>query len=146
MLAVFGSLSAVLPSVGLVAVRDAPPDIEGGHHGSRHVGVGHENPDAETGTHHRPPACIQPWRSHRLAHTRRYPRRRCPSGTLTVYDGRCHSAMHSAGESYIGGQELHRAKNGTESPVEMAVTFVDTAAATDSSRPSQPPPCAFAHR
>ncbi|MCA1690712.1 MAG: hypothetical protein LC733_00370 [Actinobacteria bacterium] len=56
------------------------------------------------------------------------------SGTLTVYDSECRAQTFEAGRPYIGGQELHLARNETAVPVEMSVTYVSPSAPTTPSR------------
>lgn len=46
------------------------------------------------------------------------------AGRLTVYDERCTAAVYTAGQVYVGGRQAHLARNETDSPVEMAVTYV----------------------
>lgn len=46
------------------------------------------------------------------------------SGTLTFYDGECRRQAYGPGESYVGGQGIHLAKNETAAPVEVAVTYL----------------------
>ncbi len=46
------------------------------------------------------------------------------SGTLTIYDAECRPRTYAAGDTYVGGQELHVASNETASPVEMTVTYL----------------------
>lgn len=46
------------------------------------------------------------------------------SGTLTVVDVACQRRTFNAGESYVGGQEVHLALNELASPLEMAVTYM----------------------
>lgn len=46
------------------------------------------------------------------------------SGTLTFYDGECHARTYGPGDTYVGGQDLHLARNETATPVEIAVTYM----------------------
>lgn len=46
------------------------------------------------------------------------------SGTLTVYAADCQPQTFGPGQPYIGGEEVHVARNETDAPVEMAVTYV----------------------
>jgi quercetin dioxygenase-like cupin family protein len=46
------------------------------------------------------------------------------SGTLTIYGPDCVAQRFSAGDAYIGGLGLHLARNETDSPVQMAVTYL----------------------
>lgn len=46
------------------------------------------------------------------------------SGVLTIYDGQCRATTFEPGQPYVGGQELHLARNETPVPVVMAVTYV----------------------
>lgn len=50
------------------------------------------------------------------------------SGTLTVYDRNCQAQTFGPGQPYIGGQELHVARNETTAPLEMMVTYVSPSA------------------
>lgn len=59
------------------------------------------------------------WHSHRGMHALTV-----MSGTLTVYGPDCQAQRFTAGEAYVGGQGLHLARNETDRPVEMAVTYV----------------------
>ena len=46
------------------------------------------------------------------------------SGTLTVYDAECVRHEFHAGETYLGGQDPHLARNETGEPVGLVVTYV----------------------
>ena len=46
------------------------------------------------------------------------------SGTLTFYDGECRRQTYGPGASYVGGQDVHLAKNETAAAVQMAVTYM----------------------
>lgn len=46
------------------------------------------------------------------------------SGTLTFYDGQCEARTYGPGDAYVGGQGLHLARNETDTPVELAVTYM----------------------
>ena len=63
------------------------------------------------------------------------------SGTLTVYDGRCNAQVVVPGRPYVGGQELHLARNETGSPVEMVVTYLSSAGSANSTVHAASPPC-----
>ncbi len=63
------------------------------------------------------------------------------SGTLTVYDGQCRAHTVEPGRPYVGGQEVHRARNQTAHPVEMVVTYLSPSAAADSPRRVASPQC-----
>lgn len=54
------------------------------------------------------------------------------SGTLTLYDRQCHAQLVVPGRPYVGGQELHLARNETSSPVEMVVTYLSPAGSANS--------------
>jgi quercetin dioxygenase-like cupin family protein len=47
------------------------------------------------------------------------------SGELTVYDSACRPQRVVAGEPYVGGQQLHLARNETSEPVHMVVTYLN---------------------
>jgi hypothetical protein len=47
------------------------------------------------------------------------------TGELTVYDGGCRPQRVVAGEPYVGGRELHLARNETAERVEMVVTYLN---------------------
>ena len=47
------------------------------------------------------------------------------AGELTVYDGECRPQRVVAGEPYVGGRELHLARNETAERVEMVVTYLN---------------------
>ena len=47
------------------------------------------------------------------------------TGELTVYDGKCRPQRVVAGEPYVGGRELHLARNETAERVEMVVTYLN---------------------
>lgn len=53
------------------------------------------------------------------------------SGTLTLYDGTCHVKVVGPGESYVGGRELHLARNETPTPVGMVVTYLEPGGSGD---------------
>lgn len=63
------------------------------------------------------------------------------SGTLTVYDGRCHALSVVPGRPYVGGQELHLARNETNVPVEMVVTYLSSAGSANSTVRAAASPC-----
>ena len=44
------------------------------------------------------------------------------SGILTIYEGDCRARTYGPGDSYIGGQDAHMARNETSEPVRMTVT------------------------
>jgi hypothetical protein len=46
------------------------------------------------------------------------------SGTLTIYGPDCQPARFGPGQSYVGGQGLHLARNESDEPVEMSVTYL----------------------
>ena len=46
------------------------------------------------------------------------------AGTLTVYGPDCQPTTYGPGQPYIGGQGVHLARNETDTPVEMAVTYL----------------------
>ena len=46
------------------------------------------------------------------------------SGTVTFYDSQCQGRTYGPGETYIGGQDVHVARNDTVLPVEMSVTYL----------------------
>ena len=47
------------------------------------------------------------------------------TGELTVYDGECRPQRVVAGEPYVGGRELHLARNETAERVDMVVTYLN---------------------
>jgi quercetin dioxygenase-like cupin family protein len=47
------------------------------------------------------------------------------AGELTVYDGECRPQRVVAGEPYVGGRELHLARNETAERVDMVVTYLN---------------------
>ena len=51
------------------------------------------------------------------------------SGELAVYDGECRRQRVVAGERYVGGRELHLARNETAEPVAMVVTYLNAVGA-----------------
>ena len=46
------------------------------------------------------------------------------SGTVTFYDSQCQGRTYGPGDTYVGGQDVHVARNDTSEPVEMAVTYL----------------------
>ena len=46
------------------------------------------------------------------------------SGTVTFYDSRCQGRTFGPGEIYVGGQDVHLARNDTIEPIEMVVTYL----------------------
>ena len=46
------------------------------------------------------------------------------SGTVTFYDSGCQGRAYGPGETYVGGQDVHLARNDTMEPVGMAVTYL----------------------
>ena len=46
------------------------------------------------------------------------------SGTVTFYDGDCQRRTYGPGDTYVGGQDVHLARNETAAPVELAVTYM----------------------
>ena len=63
------------------------------------------------------------------------------SGTLTVYGQRCHAQLVVPGRPYVGGQEMHLARNETSSPVEMVVTYLTSAGSASSTVRAAASPC-----
>lgn len=47
------------------------------------------------------------------------------AGELTVYRGDCRPQRVVAGQPYVGGRELHLARNETSEPVSMVVTYLN---------------------
>lgn len=63
------------------------------------------------------------------------------AGSLTVYGPDCQAHRYGAGESYVGGLTAHLARNETDEPVRMAVTYVFPAGtAMDGFNIPAPPP------
>ena len=46
------------------------------------------------------------------------------SGTLTVYGPDCEAVRYGAGQSFVGGQNLHMARNETDEPVRFTETIL----------------------
>ena len=46
------------------------------------------------------------------------------SGTVTFYDSQCQGRSFGPGDIYVGGQDVHVARNDTSEPVEMSVTYL----------------------
>ena len=46
------------------------------------------------------------------------------SGTLTVYGPDCKAVRYGAGQSFVGGQNLHMARNETDAPVQLTETIL----------------------
>lgn len=46
------------------------------------------------------------------------------SGTLTFYDDDCRRRTYGPGDTYVGGTDVHLAKNESATPVEMTVTYL----------------------
>ena len=46
------------------------------------------------------------------------------TGTLTFYDGECRRTTYGPGDTYVGGRDVHMARNEAVVPVEMAVTYM----------------------
>ena len=46
------------------------------------------------------------------------------SGTLTVYGPDCKAVRYGAGQSFVGGQDLHLARNETAEPVQLTETVL----------------------
>lgn len=63
------------------------------------------------------------------------------SGTLTIYDRQCNAQLVVPGRPYVGGQELHLARNETSVPVEMVVTYLSPAGAANSTLHAAASPC-----
>lgn len=67
------------------------------------------------------------------------------SGELTIYDAACTPLRVVPGQPYVGGQELHLARNETDRPVEMIVTYLNPATASGDPGPrAAPAGCAVA--
>ena len=62
------------------------------------------------------------------------------SGTLTVYDDQCRPTRFGPGEPYVGGRQVHLARNDADVPVEMVVTYIDLTQPQLSTTPAPPPP------
>lgn len=65
------------------------------------------------------------------------------SGALTFYDRECHAQLVVPGRPYVGGQDLHLARNETSAPVEMVVTYLSPAVPGNSTVRVAAPPCAL---
>jgi quercetin dioxygenase-like cupin family protein len=52
------------------------------------------------------------------------------SGTLTVYGPDCQAVRYGPGESFVGGGDLHMARNETAEPVDLTETVVLPAGVT----------------
>lgn len=61
------------------------------------------------------------------------------SGVLTVSDDQCRLQTFEPGRPYVGGQQSHLVRNGTDAPVVMAVTYLSPAA-PGTSTVNLPPP------
>lgn len=61
------------------------------------------------------------------------------SGTLTVYDDECRAVAFGPGNPYVGGRQLHLARNEGDVAVEMVVTYISPVRAEQSTRPGQAP-------
>jgi quercetin dioxygenase-like cupin family protein len=61
------------------------------------------------------------------------------SGSLTVYDELCQPRVVGPGDSYVGGQQVHLARNEGQEAVEMVVTGIDVSGPADSVTPKQAP-------
>lgn len=46
------------------------------------------------------------------------------SGTLTVLEADCRPQTFGPGQFYVGGERLHDARNETDAPLDMAVTYI----------------------
>lgn len=46
------------------------------------------------------------------------------SGTLTVYGPDCEAVRYGPGQSFVGGQDLHMARNETDEPVQFTETIL----------------------
>ena len=46
------------------------------------------------------------------------------SGSVTFYDSQCQGRSYGPGDIYVGGQDLHVARNDTAEPVEMSVAYL----------------------
>ncbi len=46
------------------------------------------------------------------------------SGTLTVYGPDCQAVRYGPGQSFVGGQDLHMARNETDEPVQFSETIL----------------------
>jgi quercetin dioxygenase-like cupin family protein len=46
------------------------------------------------------------------------------SGTLTVYGPDCQAVRYGPGQSFVGGQDLHMARNETDEPVQFTETIL----------------------
>lgn len=52
------------------------------------------------------------------------------TGELTVYDSECRPQRVVAGEPYVGGHDLHLARNETAEQVDMVVTYLNAVGPT----------------
>jgi quercetin dioxygenase-like cupin family protein len=64
------------------------------------------------------------------------------SGSLTVYDENCVGRTYGPDQSYVGGRDVHLARNETAEPLRMVVTYVEPGnpAPADLSFALPPPP------
>ena len=58
---------------------------------------------------------------------------------LTIYSDACTPLRVVPGQPYVGGQELHMARNETSQPVEMIVTYLNPATASGDPGPQAAP-------
>lgn len=46
------------------------------------------------------------------------------AGRLTIYDSNCEPTTYSPGQPFVGGNDVHLARNETDQPVQMVVTYI----------------------
>lgn len=123
MLVVGGMTAITLAVVGLRAVGDAPvnsPEVAVDAMASSDGGPASVDPaDVTVVSMSYEPGETSGWHVHHGMHAVAV-----VSGTLTLYDGACRARSLGPGDSYVGGRELHLARNETATPVGMVVTYL----------------------
>jgi quercetin dioxygenase-like cupin family protein len=134
-LVVAGVATVGLVLVALLIVEQRPSAEPGATTGTDRImveGVGNVQVQMQTYV----PEQSSKWHRHRGMHALAV-----ISGTLTVYGPDCQAHRFAAGEAYVGGHGVHLARNETDRPVAMAVTYVFPSGTTlgDFVIPASPP-------
>lgn len=132
---VVGVVAAVAAVGGAVALGDAPsPPVVPAEVAEADPGVTTTERDVTVVTQVYEPGQSSGWHEHAGIHAVAV-----LSGTLTVYDDQCQVATFGPGNPYIGGRQLHLARNESDRAVEMVVTYISPTRAEQSTRPGRAP-------
>ena len=121
-LAVVGGLACVATSTGIaLAAHPAPAPRRSGPLTSAVAGPAAPLPNVGTASETYEPGHTSGWHVHPGVHSVVV-----LSGTLTIYDERCVRTDYGPGETYLGGNAPHLARNEGTDDLDVAVTYIYT--------------------